>query len=394
MPVTVDDQGRLNLPEATRKRQSGAAGNGYWLEEREGDLIFHPRVPDVRKLYLEPTTTCNLNCRTCIRNVWEDPAALMSMTTFEQLMGNLDALPDLKRVVFTGFGEPLTHPHILDMIEAVRKRRLAVSVGSNGLRLDAEMARALIQLGVDRLVISVDGVKPETYADIRGAVLANVLNNLRALNEIKKERGSLYPALGIEFVAVQSNVAELAELASFAARLGAARVLVSNVLPYTEEMHKQMLYGYGPRPPMTSRSWPVDLKDWIMWGTLELPRMHWGAERRCRFVQERATVIGWDGGVAPCYALSHNYSYFAVDGRKKRVGRYLLGNVNDQSLGEIWMSEDYVRFRSEVRGYHFPSCPDCDLRESCDLRGRNEGCWGWSPSCADCLWAQDIVRCP
>ncbi len=394
MPVTVDDQGRLNLPEATRKRQSEAAGNGYWLEEREGDLIFHPRVPDVRKLYLEPTTACNLNCRTCIRNVWEDPAALMSMTTFEQLMGNLDTLPDLKRVVFTGFGEPLTHPHILDMIEAVRKRRLLVSVGSNGLRLDAEMARALIQLGVDRLVISVDGVKPETYADIRGAVLANVLNNLRALNEIKKELGSLYPALGIEFVAVQSNVAELAELASFAARLGAARVLVSNVLPYTEEMHKQMLYGYGPRPPMSSRSWPVDLKDWIVWGTLELPRMHWGAERRCRFVQERATVIGWDGGVTPCYALSHNYSYFAVDGRKKRVGRYLLGNVNEQPLAEIWMSEDYVRFRSEVRGYHFPSCPDCDLRESCDLRERNEGCWGWSPSCADCLWAQDIVRCP
>ncbi len=394
MQVTVDDQGRLNLPEATRKRQSESAGNSYWLEEREGDLVLHSRVPDTHKLYLEPTTGCNLNCRTCIRNVWQDPAAIMSMTTFGQVLASLDGLPDLKRVVFTGFGEPLIHPHILDMIAAIRTRGLAVTVGSNGLRLDAKMARELVQLGVDRLVISVDGIKPETYADIRGTVLANVLDNIRTLSEAKRELGSLYPALGIEFVAIESNVDELAELSNFASKLGAARVLVSNVLPYTEEMYKQMLYGYGPRPPMTSHSWPVDLKDWIMWGTLELPRMHWGAERRYRFVRERSTMVGWDGGIAPCYALSHNYSSYAVDGRKKRVSRYLLGNVNTQGLADVWMSEDYVRFRSEVRDYHFPSCPDCDLRESCDLRERNEACWGWNPSCADCLWAQDIVRCP
>jgi MoaA/NifB/PqqE/SkfB family radical SAM enzyme len=76
------------------------------------------------------------------------------------------------------------------------------------------------------------------------------------------------------------------------------------------------------------------------------------------------------------------------------VSRYVLGNANERSLADIWMAEDYVRFRGEVHGFHFSSCPNCDLRESCDLRERNEGCWGWNPSCADCLWAQDIVRCP
>ncbi|HUT16241.1 MAG TPA: SPASM domain-containing protein, partial [Anaerolineae bacterium] len=80
--------------------------------------------------------------------------------------------------------------------------------------------------------------------------------------------------------------------------------------------------------------------------------------------------------------------------QKKQVARCLLGDVNEQSVGQIWMSEDYVCFRSEVRAFHFPSCPDCDLREIYDLRERNEACWSWNPSCADCLWAQDIVRCP
>ncbi|NWF92245.1 MAG: tungsten cofactor oxidoreductase radical SAM maturase [Syntrophaceae bacterium] len=392
--VKTDEQGRLVLPDAFFQRRHLSPDMEYWLDEREGDLILHPRLPDVRKLYIQPTTGCNLNCHTCIRNVWEDPEGQMPMSTFERLVEGLDGLPDLTRVVFSGFGEPLTHPNILDMIRAIRGRNLSVTLGTNGLLLSAEIASELVRLGVDRLVVSVDGVKPETYARIRGALLSQVLNNIRVLNRVKNEMGSLNPALGIEFVILKSNVSELADLTGLASRLSAARILVSNVLPYTEEMRNEVLFGFEPRAPFNPGGWPVKTDAWVMWGTLELPRMHWGAERRCRFIQDRAVVVGWDGGISPCYALSHHYTYFTVDGRRKGVSRYVLGNVNEDPLAEIWMSEEYVRFRSEVREFHFPSCPDCNLRESCDLRERNEGCWGWNPSCADCLWAQDIVRCP
>jgi Fe-coproporphyrin III synthase len=392
--ITTDNQGRLILPDDFLQRGRLASNAEFWLDEREGELVLRPRLPDARKLYIEATTGCNLQCRTCIRNVWSDPQAKMSMDTFRRLESSLDGLPDLARVIFTGFGEPLTHPNILEMIEAVRKRNLAVTVGSNGLLLKQDMARELVKLGVDRLVVSVDGVRPETYADVRGAMLSEVLSNIRHLNEAKRELGALFPALGIEFVVLKSNLSELAELTGLASRLNASRVLVSNVLPYTEDMRDEILYGYEPRPPFKTTGWPVKADAWVMWGTLELPRMHWGAERRCRFVQDKSIVVGWDGGVTPCYALSHTYSYYAIDGRKKQVSRYVLGNANEHSLADIWMAEDYVRFRGEVRGFHFPSCPNCDLRETCDLRERNEGCWGWNPSCADCLWAQDIVRCP
>jgi MoaA/NifB/PqqE/SkfB family radical SAM enzyme len=125
-----------------------------------------------------------------------------------------------------------------------------------------------------------------------------------------------------------------------------------------------------------------------------LTRRHWRTNRRCRFVKDKSIVIGWGGGISPCYALSHNYNYFAIDGKQKQISRYTLGNVKDKSLADIGMSEDYVRFRSEVNAYCSPSCPDCDLRGTCDLRERNEGRWGLNPSCADCLWSQDIIRCP
>ncbi len=392
--VGTDEKGCLVLPGDFLGRRHIAAGTEYWLDERDGDLILHPRLPDVRKLYIEPTTACNLQCRTCMRNAWDDAESTMSPATFQRLVHSLGDLPNLERVVFTGFGEPLVHPQLLEMVESVRQRGLAVTIGSNGLMLDRATATELVRLGVDRLVVSVDGVTPQTYSDVRGELLARVLDSIRILNEVKSREGALVPSLGMEFVVLRSNVAELPGLTGLASRMGAARVLVSNVLCYTEDMREQMLYGYEPHAPFGAGAWPVRLDAWVTWGTLDLPRMHWGAERRCRFVQDRAAVVGWDGAVLPCYALSHNYRYYAVDGREKQVRRYVLGNLVQESLAEIWMSEEYVRFRSEVREFRFPSCPDCDLRDTCDLRERNEGCWGWSPSCADCLWAQDIVRCP
>jgi tungsten cofactor oxidoreducase radical SAM maturase len=395
MPIVSSKNGQgIILPADFLKRRHLSENLEYWLDAREGELILLPRIPDVNKLYIEATTGCNLQCRTCIRNIWDDPQALMSRETIQNLLASLDDLPNLQRVIFSGFGESLTHPHIFDFIESIRKHELAVTIATNGLLINPIIASELVKLGVDRVMISIDGGKPETFADVRGALLSQIVENIRHLNEAKRQLRSLFPSIGIEFVALRSNVAELEQVSQLASQLNVSRILVSHVLPYTEELRDEVLYGYEPVPPFKSISWPLRADAWIMWATQDLPRMHWGADRRCRFVQDHAMVIGWDGGISPCYALSHNYRYFAIDGREKQVSRYGFGNVNESSLAEIWMSEDYVRFRNEVKGYHFPSCPNCDLRESCDLRGQNKGCWGWNPSCADCLWAQDIVRCP
>jgi tungsten cofactor oxidoreducase radical SAM maturase len=392
--LTPNQQGQFILPAEFLQRRHLDPSAEYWLDERDGDLIFHPCRPDARKLYIEVTTACNLNCQTCIRHSWVDPASHMKVETFEKILAGIPSFPALDQVVMTSFGEPLVHPQILWMIEKLRALKLSVTLGTNGLRLDEAIARELVRLGVHQVVVSVDGIRPETYAGVRGALLAEVVENIERLNEIKRQAGVVDPLVGIEYVAMKSNQAELAGLAGLATRLGVSKTVVSNVLPYTSAMNAEKLYGYEPIPPLKSIGYPVRSDAWVRWGVTDLPRMHWGAEQYCRFVNDHAIVVGWDGGVSPCYALSHSYGYFAIDGVEKQVTRHTFGNVNQTSLADIWMSEDYARFRSEVRAFHFPSCPDCDLRETCDLRARNEACWGSNPSCADCLWAQDIVKCP
>jgi tungsten cofactor oxidoreducase radical SAM maturase len=390
----MGNNGSFKIPEDYLLRRRLSDCKEWWLDQRRSAVVLLPRLPDLQKLYVEPTSSCNLSCRTCIRNAWDEGDNFMDMETFRTLIKETEAFPDLRRILFSGLGEPLTHSGLFDMIGLARKRGLAVTLGTNGHLLDHAASRELVSLGVGSVVVSLDGIKPKTYADVRGAEISQVLENIHILNETKKKLGSLLPSLEIEFVALQRNKAELAGLGELASRLGAARVLVSNVLAYTEEMRDEVLYGYEPQSPFNTGSWPVKMGAWVMLGTLNLPRMHWGSEQRCRFVHDRAAFVCWDGSIAPCYALSHSYSYFTIDGRQKNVTRYSMGNITGQSLLGIWTSENYCRFRGEVGDFNFPSCPDCDLREGCDLREQNEGCWGWNPSCADCLWAQDIVRCP
>jgi tungsten cofactor oxidoreducase radical SAM maturase len=393
--VRLDDNGKLMLPPALVRRYGLQAGEELLVEDTEAGVTFHPLRTDVRKVYLEATTRCNLHCRTCVRNAWEEPLEDMPPATFDRVVAQLQDLPQLREVVFGGYGEPFVHPHILDYLATVKDLGLKVTVSTNGVLLDEKRADALVQLGVDVVSVSLDGTDPSTYDDVRqGADLRAVLGNVETLNQVKAKRGTTAPRLWIEFVALRRNVADLANMPDLARRLGANRILVTHVLPHTPEMAAEALYARDQTPPLPlPTGWPVRSGDWLLWGTVELPRMNWGAERRCRFMSSKALVVGWDGGVSPCYALSHSYPY-TIFGRHKDVSRYTMGNVNETPLAEIWNSDDYVRFRAEVRRFDFPSCVDCDLRDTCDIAATNDGCWGGYPSCADCLWAQGIVRCP
>jgi len=391
--VMVSEGGRIRIPPEYLRRYGLAEGTELIVEGLEDGLALRLAKPDVRKLYLEVTTRCNLSCATCVRQVWDEPLEDMDEGTFEALLEQMRALPELREVYFGGYGEPFCHPRIWDMLRRIKALGVKVTVSTNGLLISGR-ADELVGL-VDRLVVSIDGVKPRTYEQIRrGSSLSQLLANVRELNEAKRRRGSVLPRVGIEFVAMRRNVDELPGLLKLASSIGASFVIITNLLPHTEEMSEETLYSRdGDIKLPVPIGWPVMSGDWLLWGMMELPRMSWGAERRCRFIADRALVVGWDGGVSPCYALMHSYPYY-IFGRRKRVTRYTFGNVRDKALAEIWTSEDYVRFRAQVRRFRFPSCVDCDLRDTCDLRENNEACWGWNPSCADCLWAQDIIRCP
>lgn len=189
---------------------------------------------------LEPTFRCNLGCEMCPRFSSEDPHLDMSREVYERIA---EAMRYAHNVDFTGWGEPLLHKRIYDMIAMAKERGCATSMTTNGTALNLKNARRLIEAGMDRLTVSIDGLTPETYDTIRiGASLKKVEANLRGLAEQVAQRGSSLE-LGIAFTIQEENASQIVDTPDWAHSVG-ARVLhlkQLNVLSTAEDWQRSLL---------------------------------------------------------------------------------------------------------------------------------------------------------
>ena len=384
---------------------------------------------DLKKLYLEITSHCNLNCTMCTRKNWQNEGiGHMSKATFSKVLKDLPNHPELKTVFLGGIGEPLTHPDLIEMITALCKRDLRVEMISNGTLLTKEMSGKLIDAGLNMLWVSVDGAFSVCYEDIRqGATANNLYKNLEGLCEAKIERGIFdvhiydlneYLAretlqLGLAFVAMKRNIKELPKLIQESRKLGVREIKVTHVIPYTKEMVNEALYdrtvllNHGqPRDPLVMHV-DLPLMDWnedttnvmaalynshATFSHMDIPMLR--RENYCRFVQEGQSFVRWDGEICPCMALLHDGKTYLNNVERHITGKS-FGNINDndKSLSKIWYGEEYSEFRKKVRDFVYSPCVTCG--ECTYLEDNQEDCYGDTfPTCGGCLWAQGLVQCP
>ncbi len=215
----------------------------------------HPDADRLRKVYVEPTNACNLACTTCVRHAWDEPEGFMAWETFAAIVDGLAEAPaerpagttagEQGTVAFMGLGEPLLHPRILDMVRLAKQHDLRAEVTTNALLLDERMAAGFLAAGLDQLVVSIDGASAEAFGRVRsGASLERVVENVRRLHDAQGPNYGPGTRIGVEFVAMRSNVGELPGLGRLAAQLGATFIVVTNVLAYTPELQAETLYDH------------------------------------------------------------------------------------------------------------------------------------------------------
>ncbi len=194
--------------------------------------------PHPSKLFVEVTTRCNLRCAMCVKQAPGQGVVDGDMTdeTFTRLA---PALPQLEALVLNGIGESLLHPRLERYIEAA-KRSMApqawVGFQTNGQLLGRERALSLVRAGVDRVCVSADAVAPEVFRELRkGGKHAAVETALGALDSAARQSGRTV-SLGVEFVAMRSNVEQLPDLVRWSARNHVGFVIVTHMLPYDEGM--------------------------------------------------------------------------------------------------------------------------------------------------------------
>jgi MoaA/NifB/PqqE/SkfB family radical SAM enzyme len=413
----VSDGGRILLPPELAEAYGLRPGDRVQFETGAGEFCVRPLITRLMKVYIEPTNKCNLRCRTCIRNSWEEPLGQMSGETFTRIIEGLSTFSPVPGISFGGFGEPLSHPDIVDMVARAKSLGSSVEMVTNGTLLTPALSRRLIDAGLDMLWVSIDGASPESYSDIRlGATLPVVLSNLASLHKALSRRDYpdfmdrllAKPQLGIAFVAMKRNIADLPSVLRIGNQMGATRFLVTNLLPYTAEMCSEVLYPPVPSdipylPSTFAIQMPAmdtdeitcrSLYDMIRRGRhVSLGGSPIGESgSRCPFIHDGLAAISWDGNLSPCLPLLHSHrSYF--DGRERLSLRYSVGNITEGFLPDLWASSGHTGFRERVRAFDFSPCIRCS---GCQFFETNEDdCFGNTfPTCGGCLWAHGLIQCP
>lgn len=413
----IDENGNLILPPDVADRLGLQPGTNITLEVNKNKISISRPITSLDRVYLEITNRCNLNCATCMRNVWEVEFGQMSMQTFEQIINGIESFSPKPEIFLGGYGEPLSNPDCLTMIKLAKSRGLSVSLITNGILLTEAISKELIEMELNMLWVSLDGASPECYTDVRlGNELPHIIENLRCLRAARFWKyGSSpwagYPHLGIAFVAMRRNIHDLTKVIGMGIDLGAVEFSVSNALAHTPILKEEILYQRSMNQ-ITSRH-PQNWKPLIYLPRLDIQRdtikeialllkSNFAVEffgslldqnvDRCPFVERGSLSIRWDGKVSPCLPLLYTHTYF-LDERERHSQSYFVGDLSEHNLDKIWADPDYLNLRDRLHSFDFSPCTYCN---SCEMANDNlEDCFGNTiPACGGCLWAQGLIRCP
>jgi MoaA/NifB/PqqE/SkfB family radical SAM enzyme len=372
----------------------------------------------IRKIYIEPTSECNLLCKMCSRNAWfGERTGHMTWQTFERVLFAVRESPTVDTLFFGGVAEPFSHPRLFDMLRAAKATGRRVELITNGAFLNRDVIQELFQLELDMLWVSLDGGDAETHQNIRPDSDYKKVTDQLLQFSLARIRGGYQTKLGLAFVAMKSNIHQLPKVIELANLLHAAELKVTNVLPYSKEMADEILY----RKRLYDMCYNEKLMDAQsdQCPVVQLPIMDFDQEEvsktipeifkyarllqigdnqiirqgdRCKFVEAGATFVRWDGELSPCLSLLHNHIEYLPETERK-IAHCSFGNVNQRSIMEIWTSQNYAEFRERIRTFAFPHCTICG--HCTYMEGNHEDCVGNPfPTCGGCLWAEGLIQCP
>ncbi len=372
----------------------------------------------IKKVYIEVTSKCNLNCRMCSRSTWfDEESGDMELHNFEKLMEDIRCIPTIETIFFGGIAEPFSHKHILPMLNTAKSTGKRVELITNGVYLTKEVIAQMLEMQIDKVWVSVDGGSPDSYENIRdGSEYKVVSDNLRRFSQSIYTSGAP-TKLGLTFVAMKSNIGELLNVINMANQIKAEDLKISNVIPYSREMEKETLYygtlsmnRFNESKRGSDRFYKTKIDMPIMDFYNEavipiIPQMLKGhntvklgeheIEKKnayCKFVEENSLFVKWDGEVCPCMSLLHNHTAY-LSGTERKIKFCSFGSVAKNSLWEIWSSENYSDFRKRIKDFAFSPCTVCGHCSYVDTN--EEDCFGNGfPTCGGCLWAEGFAQCP
>lgn len=272
-------------------------------------------------LSIEPTTACNLACPEC-------PSGLKQFT---RLTGKLNLelhermLQQVhKSVFYINYyfqGEPFLNPKFLSIIRQAKQYNIYTATSTNAHFIDQKKAEEIVASGLDRLIISIDGLTQETYESYRvNGKLEKVIDASKWLVAAKKEAKRKTPYLIFQFLAVAQNEHEIPAIYQLGKSIGIDEVRIKTA----------QLYDYQHGNPLMPKNEKYARYKQQKDGTYQLK---YKTGNHC-WRMWSGSVLTWDGKVVPCC--------FDKD------AQHVLGSLEANTFQEIWNNKAYTTMRGAV----------------------------------------------
>jgi radical SAM protein with 4Fe4S-binding SPASM domain len=289
-------------------------------------------------LFVDPSSSCNFRCKFCpngdaelIRETgrWQGQ---MDFQLYKKIIDDLTEFEKpLKVLRLYKEGEPFLNKHLADMVRYAKERGVADSIDTttNGSLFDLERIKPVIEAGMDRINISVDGLSDEQFLEFTGVKVNfdKFVDNIRQLYEIKGNCEICIKIAG-DFLSEEDKDKFYRTFGNYA-----DRIFIENMAPCWPEFDIEERLGVN-----------------ISKGIYDQPI---GETNVCPYIFYSMSVNS-DGSTSLCF----------LDWARKLI----IGDARTQSIKEIWNSPEMYRHRVEHlngRRKEDPICAACGQLSHC-----------------------------
>lgn len=341
----------------------------FWLSRK----IDYPLLPpDV--LQINFTFRCNLRCKMC--SMHERIEFLKSKDRPYEL-----EIPTIKKIIKEAYdmgvrsailigGEPFLEPRIFELVSFANDCGMnGVTAVTNGTLLSGEVLDEIFACGPLNLSISIDAATDETFARIRGEnALKKITGNIEEINRRKEALRVSTPSIVSVCTIMDQNIEELPEVLELCRRLKISRVIFQPVVGDNTDQTRQDFNSSVFIP--SSR---YHLLDAIIEKLVEYKL---SSEENFDFIANSVSHLRlikkyFRGKVKPaqipCYAgynrlqvVQEGKVYFCVNQDKYES---TFGNVDKDSLKDLWYSAQARSLRKIIRTCDFPCLQWCAYRD-------------------------------
>ncbi|WP_271629577.1 radical SAM/SPASM domain-containing protein [Caldicellulosiruptor sp. DIB 104C] len=266
-----------------------------------------------------PVYACNFKCSYCMHAIPKDKRGyisenvFMNMDVYKKIIDDITHFNNrLKVLRFVGLGEPLLHRNIAEMVRYAKERNIAenVEIITNGLLLNKKLSISLIEAGLDKLRVSIQGISAEKYKNIAGVDIdfELLLDNLRFFYE---NRGNTKVYIKVIDCALENENEEnnffeiFGDICDF--------IAIEHLVPIVEQIDYNKLSKGKPFNLTANGTSVLDVKI--------CPQPFYMME------------INPDGNVFPCCSVPYPIS---------------VGNVLEESVVDIWNGPKFTTFRRRM----------------------------------------------